>query len=91
MPANHSQTGRATVHLIDLRDVLEFADAFFLFAEMPLFINEGRSLIALSRRLFAIERRFVMHPRFRRNQLLGKIERNARLRFRLILRQPLFQ
>ena len=46
--ANHAQTGRAAVHLIDLRDVLEFADATGLFLKCPLSSANGASASSFS-------------------------------------------
>jgi hypothetical protein len=73
--ANHAQTGRAAVHFIDLRDVLEFADAALLFPEMSLVVGKGRLRVLLFLdREFPIERDFVVRQRFGRNQFLREIE-----------------
>src|SRR5207302_8049670 len=57
--ANHAQTGRAAVHFIELRDVLEFADAPLLFPEMSLVVGNRRCRILLfPDREFPIERDF---------------------------------
>ena len=92
VPANHSQTGRATIHLIDLLDVLEPADPFLAFAEKSLFVRKRfRAVFALRRRLLAIERDLVMRRGFGRKIFHRKIKRNARFRFCLILREPFCQ
>src|SRR5437762_6692741 len=90
--ANHSQTRGAAVHFIDLRDVLEFADAALLFSEMSLVVGKRRlrALLFFDRE-FPIERDFVVRQRFGRNQFLGEIEGNARFGFRFVLRQPFLQ
>src|SRR5438874_1390350 len=90
--ANHAQTGRAAVHFIDLRDVLEFADAALLFSEMSLVVGKRRlrALLFFDRE-FAIERDFVVRQRFGRNQFLGEIKGNARFGFSFVLRQPFLQ
>jgi len=85
--ANHAQTGRTTVHFIDLRDVLEFADAALLFPEMSLVVGKGRLRVLLFLdREFPIEGDFVVRQRFGRNQFLSKIEGNACFGFRFVLR-----
>ena len=64
--ANHAQTGRAAVHFIDLRDVLEFADAALLFPEMSLVVGKGRLRVLLFLdREFPIEARLCYAPAFR--------------------------
>src|SRR6266478_6252227 len=90
--ANHAQTRGAAVHFIDLRDVLEFADAALLFPEMSLVVGKRRlcALLFFDREL-PIERDFVVRQRFRRNQFLGEIEGNTRFGFHFVLRQPFFQ
>src|SRR5205823_10247409 len=90
--ANHAQTRGAAVHFIDLRDVLEFADAAFLFPEMSLVVGKRRlcALLFFDREL-PIERDFVVRQRFRRNQFLAEIEGNTRFGFHFVLRQPFFQ
>ena len=73
--ANHAQTSRTAIHFIDLRDVLEFADALLLLPEMSLVVGKRRfrALLFLDRE-FPIERDFVVRQRFGRNQFLREIE-----------------
>ena len=75
MPANHTETGRAAIHLIDLLNEFELPDAFFLLPKMPFFVGKWRlrAFRFLDREL-AIQRDFVVGQSFSGNQFLGKIE-----------------
>src|SRR5205809_2444529 len=90
--ADHAQTRGAAVHFVDLRDVIEFADAALFFPEMSLVVGKRRlrALLFFDRE-FPIERDFVVRQRFGRNQFLGEIEGNARFGFSFVLRQPFLQ
>ena len=91
IPANHSETGRAAIHLVDLLDVVDLADALAAFSEtVRAHPRTGSSSSSVSaRRLLAIELHFVLHLRFRRQQFGREIKRNTRFRFGLVKREPL--
>ena len=85
MPADHPQTGSATIHFVDLRDVVDFADALAAFAEQALLIGEWLFFFFhLGRRLFTIQFNFVLYLCLRRKQFRREIKRNTRFCFCLI-------
>ena len=51
MAADHPQAGRAAIHLVDLLDVLESADAHFAFRKYPFSSAKGCFIVELSARL----------------------------------------
>ena len=92
VPANHSQTGRAAIHLVYLLNVLEAADPFLALAEESLFVCKWfRAVLAFGRGLLFVERDLVMHRGFGRKIFDRKIKRDARFRLGLILREPFRQ
>src|SRR5262249_49787716 len=95
VPANHSQTGRAAIHLIYLLNVLEAADPFLPLAEKSLFVCKWfravLAFLALRRGLLFVERDLVMHRGFSRKIFDRKIKRDARFSLGLILREPFRQ
>jgi len=40
MTADHSETGRAAIHFVNLCDMLDFTDAFAPLAKVPVFIRK---------------------------------------------------
>src|SRR5262245_25430720 len=65
MPANHCQTGCTAVHLVDLQDVMDFADAPTAFAKQSGLVRERVFRFGLAGRL-TIKLNFVVHLRFGR-------------------------
>jgi len=89
MPANHSQTGRAAIHLVDLLNVLDLADALRSFSEITVLILERFFFVfALNQLLFAVELGLVRAAGFGRKKFLTEVERNAGFSFRLINSKP---
>ena len=93
VPANHSQARGAAIHLVDLLRCARNAGFVFSFCGKDRFSSaNGSSLSSLSAaRLLPVQRDFVVRRRFRGQHFRREIERNARFRFRLILRQPFLQ
>ena len=62
MSADHSEAGRTAIHLIDLHDVVDFADALAAFSEEAVLVSERLFfLVRLGRRLFTVQLHFVMN------------------------------
>ena len=89
IPADHSETGCATIHLVDLHDVVDFADSLSAFAEQALLVSEGSFFIfGPGWRMFTIQLNLVVDLCFGRQQFGREIKRNTRFGFRLIKREP---
>ena len=86
MAADHADAGGAAIHLVDLSDLLQFPN-FSLLSKVTFFIDKRRLGVGFLDRLLPVECQFVVPSRFGREQFFGKIERNARFRFRLVLSQ----
>src|SRR5215470_4245243 len=91
MAADHPETGSATIHLVDLLDVLYPANALFSLPEVPVLVCEWIFRFLDGRfGFFLINREFVMSSDLRRKQLAREIERDARFGFSPVLGEPLF-
>ena len=90
VPADHAEAGRAAIHLVDLLDVLDLANARFPFPEKAGLVREW--ILAFRRwgGLVLIDLELVMRGDLGRQHLGREIERHARFCFRLILREPFF-
>src|SRR5437899_5286263 len=92
MPADHSETGSTAIHLVDLHDVVDFADALATFAEQALLVSERLFLLlGFGRRLLTVQLYFVVNLSLRRKQLGREIKWDARFCFCLVKCQPLAQ
>ena len=85
MPADHPETCRATIHFVDLHQVVDFADALAAFAEQALLVGERIFFFfGFGVRPFTVQFHFVLHLCLRRKQFRCEIKRNTRFCFCLI-------
>ena len=91
MPADHAETRGATIHLVDLLDVIDSPDPLFPFPEKAALVGERIVAVdRLARRgvAFVVDADLVVRRDFGRQHLGREIERHARFRFGLVLREP---
>src|SRR5437762_1073258 len=75
MPADHSETGCTTIHLVDLHDVVDFTDSLSAFAEQALLVSEGSFFIfGPGWRMFTVQLNLVMYLCFGRQQFCREIK-----------------
>src|SRR5438477_1095012 len=92
VPANHSDTRSAAIHLVNLLEVFELPDAPLLFAKVPLLVGKGSlRVLRFFDREFSVKRDFVVRQSFSRDEFFSKIERNPRFGFRFVLCEPFLQ
>src|SRR2546430_11971205 len=85
MPADHSETGSTAIHLVDLHNVVDFADPLATFAEQALLVSERLFLLlGFGRRLLTVQLHFVVNLCLRRKQLGREIKWDARFCFCLV-------
>src|SRR5262245_62141365 len=89
--ADHSEAGSSAIHLVDLHDVIDLAEAFTAFAEQASLFGERLFLVidflrdvGVLTRLLAVELHFIVHLCFSREQFGREIEWNTRFGLCLI-------
>ncbi len=87
--ADHAKAGRAAIHLVDLLDVFDLADALFSLPEKAVLVREWiLALGGFGRGRGLVHADLVVRCDFGRQHLGREIERHARFRFGLVLREP---
>ncbi len=92
IPADHSETGCTTIHLVDLHHMIDFADALAAFPKQTALVCERLFFVfAIGWGLLAIQLHLVLHVRFRGQQFGREVKGDACFCFCLVKREAFAQ